>query len=743
MIPQHRQTTFPSDSRDGLVRQGEASSRTALPSSDGSRDPWQWLEDASGGRQLSWVKEHNARVERELGTSNLFRALKMDIEKILDAQGRIPPVVKHGTYLYNFWVDENHQRGLWRRTTFDSYCSENTDWDILLDIDTLNESENEDWVWHGAELLRPRPGDTVWRRALVCLSHSGTDSDTTREFDLVTKTFVPQSAGGFVRADAKGGMSWIDEDTVFIATDFGEGTLTSAGYPRQVRRWRRGTSLDQAELIFEAESSDLEVKGYRDDTPGWERDWIICSRTIYENDQFILHDRPGGQSVLTRIEVPSDLEMLVHRDLALLIPGSDWQVDDVVFPAGSLVVADAESFLAGERDLHMLFAPTRSASLAELTVTRNHVVITILEDVAHRLETHYRDARGDWRHQRVFAQLTGSLEVIAVDDEESDELWIVAADFCIPATLWLGDLGSVGTGHKARQTRVKSSPAFFDASRIQTSQHFALSQDGTSVPYFQIGPKAPPAASQNPTLMYGYGGFEFSLIPSYLDVTGKAWCERGGTYVIANVRGGGEYGPAWHRAALRQSRPLSYQDFAAVARDLVARGVTTPERLACLGASNGGLLVGNMLTGFHDLFAALVLQVPLLDMKRYSRLLAGASWLAEYGDPETDDWEFIRTFSPYHSLDPDVGYPPVLMTTSTCDDRVHPGHARKFAAALEALENKVLIWENTAGGHGGAATNAQVAHMDALVFTFLWQTIGQGIPARCAIDEQHLGRDAD
>lgn len=707
----------------------------ALPAPDGSTDPWLWLEDITGEDALAWARQRSQAAEQELERPGLSDRIREEARAILDASDRIPGVVQRGGYLYNLWKDAEHPRGLWRRTTLDSYRTEEPDWQVLLDIDALNEAEGEDWVWHGAHLLRPQHEDEPYRRALVDLSHGGSDADVTREFDLKTLAFVPVEDGGFVRPEAKGALAWIDEDTVWAATAVGEDTTTPSGYARHVRLWRRDTRLEDAPVVFEADAEDMSVFAGHDSTPGFERDWVVRLRAFYDTETILVRDREaaarGEDGALQSIDVPRDLEVMVHRDLMILSPRSDWQVGEEVFAAGSLVVADADSFLQGDTSsLRTLFQPTDSASLSGVALTRSTVVLTVMEDVVERLEVHTRDEAGQWVRQDLFPELTGSLAVAAVEADVSDEIWLTVTGFLTPTTLLRADLAPVPTGGDPEGPEViKAAPARFDAGGLEVTQHFATSEDGTRVPYFQIGPAEEVDGGPQPTLMSGYGGFEISETPAYLGVTGKAWLERGGTYVLANIRGGGEYGPAWHQAALKEKRHRAYEDFAAVARDLHERGVTDPAHLAAQGGSNGGLLIGNMLVAYPELFGALVIQVPLLDMKRYSHLLAGASWMAEYGDPDTEDWQFLRTFSPYHLLDPARTYPPVLVMTSTRDDRVHPGHARKFTAALEGIGADVRYWENVEGGHGGAVTNEQAAVRHSLLWSFLHGTVGRGEPA--------------
>ena len=719
----------------------EAAGSPQLPAADGSSDPHQWLEDVEGAETLAWVRERNAAAEQELDAvrdpadpegAPLAATLQREIREILDAKDRIPGVTKRGEFLYNFWTDADHERGLWRRTTLDSYRTDDPQWDVLLDVDALNAEEGEDWVWHGASLLRPEGAadGEPYRRALVSLSHGGSDADVTREFDLESRSFIPEADGGFVRPAAKGSLSWIDEDTTWVSTDFGEGTTTLSGYPREARLWKRGTALAEAELVFEADETDMSVFVAHDSTPGWERDWIVQMHAFYDTTLHLV-DREQSPPALERIDVPRDLEASAHRDLAVFSPRSDWEVAGSVYPAGSLVVGDFAAFRAGEPELTMLFEPTETTSLADMTITRSAVVLSILEDVVHRLEVHTRDGDGSWVRRDLYPELSGSLAVAAVDPDENDQVWVTVTGFIEPTRLLLGDLAPLLDGGEPTEPElIKSTPARFEAEGLEVTQHFATSDDGTRIPYFEIGRAGragdeKEAAGPSPTLLYGYGGFEISLTPAYLGAIGKAWLERGGTYVLANIRGGGEYGPRWHQAALKQNRHRAYEDFSSVAKDLIERGVTDTAHLAVRGGSNGGLLTGNMLTQYPELFGAVIIQVPLLDMKRYSHLLAGNSWMAEYGDPDTEDWEFVRTFSPYHLLTVGTEYPPTFLLTSTRDDRVHPGHARKFAAALESLGADVRSWENIEGGHGGAATNEQAARMNALMYAFLWSTIGR------------------
>ncbi|WP_300342807.1 prolyl oligopeptidase family serine peptidase [Nesterenkonia sp.] len=711
---------------------------------DPDNDPFLWLEDVDGDDAAAWVAARNARAEEAL-IDDQFGPLKDSLQAILDASDRIPGVTKRGEHLYNFWTDAEHPQGIWRRTTLASYRSENPQWEVLLDLDALSAAEGTTWVWHGATLLRPEQTDGEipgWSRALIDLSPGGSDADVTREFDLLRGEFIPPEDGGFYRPEGKGGLSWIDANTVYAATDQpGRGAqdpVTTSGYPRIVRQWRRGTDLAEAEPILSAASDDMAAGAVYDSTPGYERHIGQRLLGFYDAETYLI-DYQGKSPTLRRIEVPTDVRVGFHRDLIFFAPRTEASIAGTTLPGGSLYVAEAESFLDGRGGLTPLFVPTESTSLQGITATRSFFALTVMEDVVEHIQAHWRDpGTGEWRCARVLQEVTGSLSLGAYDARASDQVWITADDFLTPTSLYLGSLGELAAGGAETIELVKRAPERFDAEGLAAVQRFTTSDDGTEVPYFLIGPaeavqhaaEAVPSetiagTAPRPTVLYGYGGFEISQTPHYLGLVGKAWLESGGIFAVANIRGGGEYGPRWHQAARKQNRHRAYEDFAAVARDLVASGVTTTDQLACRGGSNGGLLTGNMLTQYPELFGAVVIQVPLLDMKRYAQLLAGASWRAEYGDPETEDWEYLQTFSPYHLLRRGAEYPPVLLTTSTKDDRVHPGHARKMTAALEELGAEVTYWENTEGGHGGAANPEQQAVMNALIHRWLAKTLNR------------------
>ena len=683
------------------------------PVIDPDQDPFLWLEDVQGERALAWVRERNADTERALEAVPGHEARRQAILEVLDSRDRIPTVQRRGPWLYNLWQDAANPRGLWRRTTLDEFRKPQPAWETVLDLDALGRAEGENWVWGGAQVLGP-----AYRHALVMLSRGGADAKVVREFDLVDKRFVE---GGFVVPEAKTEVDWIDADNVYVASDFGPGSLTESGYPRVVRHWRRGQPLAEAKTVFEGEVADVAVYTFVDRTPGFERTGFGRHVGFYDSRLFLLQD-----GALQPVDKPLDASLSFWRERVLLQLRSDWAVAGRQWPRGSLLVADAAAYLRGERDFTGLFTPTPTQSLESWTTTRRHILLEVLDNVGSRLEAWQPDAAG-WQRRDITAPRNAQLSVASLhdpllaDDPLAEHYWLRASGFLDPEALLLGRIGD------DRLEPLKALPAFFDARGLKVEQRFATSKDGTRVPYFVIGPRSPRADGRNPTLLYGYGGFEVSLTPWYLATAGRTWLAQGGVYVVANIRGGGEFGPAWHQAATRAGKQTSYDDFAAVAEHLIASGLTKPAHLGIQGGSNGGLLVGAVMLQRPELLGAVVCQVPLLDMRRYHKLLAGASWMAEYGDPDDpEEWAWIARYSPYqHVLKLPAGtrLPPVLFTTSTRDDRVHPGHARKMAARLLALGHAPLYWENIEGGHGGAADNAQRARMRALELSFLWREL--------------------
>jgi prolyl oligopeptidase len=675
-----------------------------------TEDPFLWLEDVHGDAALTWVRERNAHTRAALESRPGFAALRDELRAILDSKAQIPYVSRRGAWLYNLWRDASNPRGLWRRCTLDEYRKPVPQWHTLIDLDALARAEGENWVWAGAHGLGP-----AYQRWLISLSRGGADATVVREFDSHRRAFV---AGGFELGEAKSDITWIDLDNVYVGSDFGAGSLTDSGYPRLIRHWRRGQALASANSVFEAQAQDIAAYVHVDRTPGFER--VVLGRAL---DMFRSRDVLLVGERQLPIDKPDDASLSWWRQHVLISLRSDWTVAGHTWRQGSLLVGDAKAYLRGEGQLRALFTPTPTRSLADSTHTRSHLLLNVLDNVASRLEE-WHFAHGEWQRREVAAPFPGSLAIapwhdpLAADDPLAETYALNYTDFLTPDALMLGQAGS------DERELLKSRPSFFDARGMRVEQHVATSKDGTRVPYFVVWPAGAQPDATNPTLLTGYGGFEVAEVPRYSGTFGVAWHRQGGVLAVANIRGGGEFGPPWHQAAIRQHKQRSYDDFAAVAEDLVARNITSPRHLGIQGGSNGGLLVGAVMLQRPELFKCVVCQVPLLDMKRYHQLLAGASWMAEYGNPDDPgDWAFIGAYSPYQNVRADSRLPSVLFTTSTRDDRVHPGHARKMAARMLQQGHELLYYENIEGGHGGAADNGQRADMLALEFSFLWQQL--------------------
>jgi prolyl oligopeptidase len=673
-------------------------------------DPYLWLEDITSDRALGWVKQRNATSTAELEAVQGFAATRDRIRSILDSKDKLPYVGKHADGYYNLWQDDKNPRGLLRRTSLAEYEKPQPKWEIVLDLDALGAAEHESWVFKGWTCLYPEEA-----RCLLSLSRGGADAVVVREFDTHTKKFVD---GGFTLPENKSEVAWRDKDAVFVATDFGAGSMTDSGYPRVVKLWKRGTPLDSATTVFEGHHDDVTVGAARSWDHGRSLDLVQRSISAFSSETYVI----AKDGTLDRLDAPVDADIGWWDDQLLVTLRSDWTVGGKTWPKGALLATSLADFRAGKRDFAILYTPTPRTSLASVAQLKTSLVIDQLEDVHDKLTTWTR-VGGKWV-EKPFVLPAGvrgldAVSASAVDHYGgSDELWVTSSGFITPTTLYFGTLGKPAKP-------LKQSPAYFDAKGLVVEQHFATSADGTKVPYFQISRDNLALDGSHPTLLYGYGGFEISLTPEYYPVTGAAWLERGGVYVLANIRGGDEYGPAWHQAAVKHDRQRAYDDFIAIGQDLIARKVTSTPHLGIQGGSNGGLLMGVMLVERPDLWGAIVCQAPLLDMKRYHKLLAGASWMEEYGDPDKpDDWAALSKFSPYQNVKKDVSYPRTLFTSSTRDDRVHPGHARKMVARMLEQGHDVLYYENTEGGHAGAADNEQRARVTAMEFAFLAKQLG-------------------
>ena len=667
-------------------------------------DPFAWLEDVQGDKALAWAKERNAKTLAVLEARPEYKPIYARTLQILDSKDKIPTPELYGDVVYNFWKDDQHERGIWRRTTLASYRTAAPQWETVLDVDALAKADGKPWVFHGAQCLAP-----AYVRCMVSLSPGGSDASVEREFDTKTKEFV---AGGFTLPEAKSFIAWRDENTLWLGTDFGSGSLTSSGYPRIVKLWKRGTPVSAATIVFEGKTEDVGSGGRTEILTDGRYDLITRTPAFFREETFLyIGDR------LVRLDLPEDARpRLFFRDRLLFSLRSDWTVGGKTYREGSLLAGTVADLLGGAHRYDVLFEPGARVSLADVERTRDRVLLQTLDNVRSRLTALSLKDDGSWSRAEIPTPGIGTADLTATSDQ-SESFFFTYEDFTTPKSLWLAEKG-------AAPVQVKSMPAFFDAKGMTTEQFEATSKDGTKIPYFVVRPKGVKLDGTAPTLLYGYGGFEVSEVPSYNGVMGSAWLARGGVYALANIRGGGEFGPAWHKAAVKEQHIHNFEDFAAVAQDLATRKITSARNLGIMGGSQGGLLVSGTLALYPELFHAVVAQVPLADMKRFSHLLAGASWMAEYGDPDkAEDWAYIQTWSPYQLLKPDAKYPTPFYWTNTRDDRVHPAHARKMVAKLEAQGHPVYYFENTEGGHGSGAVNKQTAQVNALQYAYLWMML--------------------
>ncbi len=667
-------------------------------------DPFVWLEDVQGEKALAWAREHNAKTIAVLEARPQYKPIYDKTLQILDSKEKIPTPELLGETVYNFWKDEAHERGIWRRTTLASYRTAAPQWETVLDVDALAKADGKAWVFHGASCLPPAN-----ERCMVSLSPGGSDASVEREFDTKTKQFVP---GGFDLPEAKSFIAWRDENTLWLGTDFGTGSLTTSGYPRIVKLWTRGTPVSAARTVYEGKAEDVGSGGRTEILTDGRYDLISRTPAFFREETFLfVGDR------LVRLDLPEDARpRLFFRDRLLFSLRSDWTVGGKTYREGSLLAGTVDDLLRGARRFDVLFEPSERVSLADVARTRDRVLLQTLDNVRSRLTALSLNDDGGWTRSGIPTPGVGTAELGAANDQ-SESFFFTYEDFTTPKSLWLTEKG-------AAPVQVKTMPVFFDAKGMTTEQFEATSKDGTKIPYFVVRPKGAKSDGTAPTILYGYGGFEVSEVPSYSGVMGSAWLARGGVWVLANIRGGGEFGPAWHKAAVKEQHIHNFEDFSAVARDLAARKITSARHLGIMGGSQGGLLVSGTLALYPELFHAVVAQVPLADMRRFSHLLAGASWMAEYGDPDkAEDWAYIQTWSPYFLLKPETKYPTPFFWTNTRDDRVHPAHARKMVAKLEAQGHPVYYFENTEGGHGSGAVNKQTAQVTALQYAYLWMML--------------------
>ena len=671
-------------------------------------DPYLWLEDVEGDRALAWVEERNEATLDVFAGRAVYDSIYRQSLAILNSADKIDYPAIVGDRIYNFWQDADHERGIWRRTSWDSYLTADPAWETVLDIDSLAAREGVEWAFGGAACLAP-----AYRRCLVRLSRGGSDAVEIREFDAEAMEFVD---GGFFLPEAKSSVAWRGPDVLLVTSDFGAGTLTESGYPRIAKLWRRGTPLEEAEVLFEGEVSDVGVWAGSVDTAEERFTLIYHAPTFFESRIHILDD----EGELHLLDLPLDaVPDLTGRHLVVYLR-SPWEVGGRGFAQGSVLAIEYQRFLDGDRAFDLVVEPGPRITVEGVRVVRGELVVHVLDNVIGRL-LRYRHEGETWIAEPVPAPDMGAVNVVAADPL-SERWFFTFGTWNQPTTLYLADPAGV--------REVRRLPAMFDAEGLVVRQLEATSGDGTRVPYFLVQREDLAEDGENPTLLYAYGGFQVSSTPSYSAIRGKAWLERGGVLAVANIRGGGEFGPDWWKAAQKENRQRAYDDFLAVAEDLVDRGICSPEHLGIEGGSNGGLLVGVAMTQRPELFRAVVVEVPLLDMRRYHTLLAGASWVAEYGDPDDPaEWEYIRRYSPYQNVSPDEEYPRALFYTTTRDDRVHPGHARKMAAKMLDMGHPVWYFENTEGGHGAGVTPEQRARMYAIIYTYLTERLMEGVPA--------------
>ncbi|MGY8635704.1 prolyl oligopeptidase family serine peptidase [Bradyrhizobium sp. 14AA] len=670
-------------------------------------DPYLWLEEIEGRRALNFVERQNDRTLRAFGGATFERDRDV-LASIYDRPDNIPYIARRGGYLYNVWKDASNRRGLWRRTTLDEFRKPNPSWEILLDVDQLAAKEGEDWLLNATASL---PGDHP--RTIVSLSRGGSDAVVLREFDLNAKSFV---ADGFTLPEAKSSATWVDPDTLLLSSAHGDGMATTSGYPRTVRLWRRGEPVDRAAVVFETTPDRMWAFCEVDRTGKRPRVWFFDQLDFFNLDVW-----PGteiGASV--KLDLPSDIWLRAHRDWLIVKLRSAWRIAGVTHAPDTALGISLSAFLAGDRNFTVIFAPRPRRALQGFFWASGKLVLSILDELRPSFETWTPSSAG-WSHEELRGLPgIGVVDVWPLDCDRSESNGDLLA--CVQDPLTSPSLMLIERSVSSPIV-LKQAPKTFSPEGLVVTQHEAISIDGERIPYVQTGPAA--ESGNAPVHMSGYGGFGLSMRPYYNSALGKLWLERGGTTVQANLRGGGEFGTRWHDAGRLAGKKLSHDDFAAVAADLVRRGVTEPRRIAAESGSNGGILISNMLTRYPARFGALFCTIPLIDMRRYTKLLAGASWIAEFGDPDKPaEWEWLKTYSAYHAARPSQNYPPILIATTRRDDRVHPAHARKMVAKLQVMGYEAYLYEAAAGGHGYGRDNKERASFQVLGFRFLRSKIG-------------------
>lgn len=676
------------------------------PTETEGKDAFLWLEEVEGDRALDWVHAENNRSLGVLENDSRYTELFETAKDIFQDTDRIAYPRIQGDKVYNFWQDADHVQGIWRRSSLRTYLSGHPNWELVLDVDALAQAEGINWVFKGAKCLAP---ENVL--CLVELSDGGTDASYHREFNLQTKTFVEENA--FSVPEAKSEVTWLDENTLILGTDWGAGSLTESGYPRVIKVWQRGTPMASAQTILEGAVSDVYSTAYS--TP--EIQVAERGMTFYTSKKYLLSEAATASREILAPESSEISELF--KDQIILRLRDDWTLGAKTFKEGSLVSLSKETILNNDYDngVQLVFEAQANESFQSIEHTKNQLIVNYLSDVKGKIDS-IRWRRGRWVRKALDVPENGAIEIVSASDS-NDALFFSFENFLQPESLYY-----MRNLNNANSEKIASLKEYFDSSDLVVKQEFATSPDGTQVPYFIVHKNNIELNGHNPTWLYAYGGFEISMRPFYNGFYGKAWLEKGGVYVLANIRGGGEYGPAWHKAALKENRQRAYDDFFAVAEQLISTGYTSPQNLAISGGSNGGLLMGVALTQRPDLFNAIACWVPLLDMIRYVELPPGASWIGEYGDPRIpEEKDFILGYSPYQNMMQDKEYPEIFFLTSTKDDRVHPGHARKMAAKMQAMGHDFLYYENVEGGHGASANLVQSAKMRSLQFIYFYQKV--------------------
>ncbi|MCA8889219.1 MAG: S9 family peptidase [Parvularculaceae bacterium] len=658
------------------------------------RDPYLWLEEVEGENAIDWVKAQNRRSLEILEGDPRFDGLHRAALKIVNSTERIAEPSLVGDKVRNFWQDENAVRGLWREAELDDYLSGAPEWRTICDFDALAEAENENWVFQGADYLPPE-----YQTCMVTLSRGGSDAAVRREFDVARSQFVDR---GFVLPESKGATAWLDADTLLVGIDFGDGALTSSGYPRTTRLLRRGGDLQSAPVVFEGEENDVGVWPHTVRRGGQTYAFITRAVTFFESEFYLLDDARQPQKL--SLPLKSSIEG-VYDGMIVATLQQDWRWRGASFKTGDVIALDPRRDRA-----ELVFSPAPNQAVGAMVASEGALYLQLLDNVIGSAKKIVRDKK-NWRVQDIDLPGNGEISLGSINPLGED-FFLFFDSPVTPATLHYIEADG-------ERREVRRNPQFFNATGIIVEQRHATSKDGEKIPYFIIGRKDVIEAGDAPVIQYGYGGFEVPVTPGYSGVLGKLWLERGGVYVIANIRGGGEFGPRWHQAALKEKRQTGFDDFFAVSEALIKTGVTSPSRLGAYGGSNGGLLMGVALTQRPELYNALAIGVPLLDMLRFHKLLAGASWVGEYGDPENKKQRrVIEQYSPYQNLKKKTDYPCPFFFTSTKDDRVHPGHARKMAARMAEYGHDFLYYENIEGGHGAAANQNQAVYRAALQYVY-------------------------